>query len=423
VNIRGLYHFPWYPLLIAVLPVVRFYEANFRSFFPSDFLRLAALYLVLASLVLAATAVMWQSRRRGALVSAPLLALLVAGNDLGGWLSVGMLAAAVVLGVFLAVRKPNLAPATLPLNATFLVLVLLPLLTAWWTDRGEQPPLPTPLFAKPLVVQAPPGVVKPDIWFLLVDGLGDPDFVEREFELSEAGYSGQLRRRGFRVPETSFANYQQTGLSMSATWNVAHIPFLLDVPDTASQDRRVLYNLISNSRVLRTLQTLGYQTVNLPSSYPMTRLRQADVWREPFLAPNLVEFSLLDKSILPLGQRLIGRGPADILFALRRRNLRYVFDHLPEARAAVSADAPALVFAHILAPHPPFVFDTTGGAHGTVGRSRGPHSGPGDAADRHHHPGRSRARVAPGLGTARPFGPSRALRHLQRLVFAGGFGG
>ena len=362
MKIRGLIQCPWYPLLIAILPVVHFYEANFRSFFPSALLRVAVIYLLVAGLLLLAAGLVWKNRHRGALVMAPLVALLVAGNDLGGWLSVVMLVIAVGLGAFLAVRKPDPARVTLPLNATFLVLAVLPVLTVWWTARSEQPPVPTPLFEQPLSVQAAPGVVKPDIWFLLVDGLGSPSFVEQEFDLSEASYSGQLRRRGFRVPDTSFSNYQQTGLSMSATWNVAHIPVLLDVPDTASRDRRVQYDLIANSRVARALGDLGYHTVTLPSSYPMIRLDQADVRLAPFLATTLVDFAILEKGVLPLVQPLLGRGPADLSFALRRRNLQYIFDHLPDARAAVPADEPVLVFTHILAPHPPFVFDSSGGA-------------------------------------------------------------
>ena len=88
VKIRELLRFlsddPWYPLLIAVLPVARFYEANYPSFYVSDYLRLVAIYLVLAGLMLTLSGVIWRSRQRGALVAAPLVAVLFGGNDLGG---------------------------------------------------------------------------------------------------------------------------------------------------------------------------------------------------------------------------------------------------------------------------------------------------------------------------------------------------
>jgi len=360
--LRSVTAFPAYPLLIAVLPVVRFYEANFRSFFPRDFVRIGLAYLILAGLLLFVARRLWHGRHRGALVTAPVMALLFSGNDLGGIPCAAMLAGTVVLGIYLMVRRPDPSRLTPPLNATFMVLLVLPVLHAWWADRSLIPPVPTDLFTQPLPTSMAPDRIKPDIWFLLVDGLGAPSLVEREFGLNPAQYSGQLRQRGFQVPDLSHSNYQQTGLSLSSTWNVAHLPVLLAVPDTSSHDRRPLYNLIGDSRVTRALHTLGYRIIDVPSSYPMTRLKKADARREPLLAPNMVEYSILAKSLLPVAQPLLGHGPADFSFALRRRSLNDIFGHLPDARSAAPSDQPALVFAHILAPHPPFVFNADGSA-------------------------------------------------------------
>jgi hypothetical protein len=295
-------------------------------------------------------------------VAAPVVAVLVAGSGLGGLVSSLVLVLAIALGIFLAAQRPNPALAALPLNAACLILVVLPLVNAWWTDRGEEHPVSKAAFHRSLLTTVPSPAVKPDIWFLLVDGLGDPTYVEQEFGLDEGLYSGVLRKRGFRIPAVSFSNYEQTGLSLSATWNVAHIPALLDVPDTSSRDRRVLYDLIGNSRVLRAFRDLGYRTVQVPSSYPMTRFHGTDGTLKPWLAPSFVEFGILEMGVLPLVQPLLGFGPADLSFALRRRSLNFIFDNLPAARAAVPDSEPALVFSHIMAPHPPFVFTADGGS-------------------------------------------------------------
>jgi hypothetical protein len=93
----------------------------------------------------------------------------------------------------------------------------------------------------------------------------------------------------------------------------------------------------------------------------MLRLNDAYATRELWLAPSLVEFGILEKGALPLVNAVLGKGPADISFALRRRNLRFIFEELPTVRSLVPADEPALVFSHILAPHPPFVFTANGG--------------------------------------------------------------
>jgi hypothetical protein len=82
----------------------------------------------------------------------------------------------------------------------------------------------------------------------------------------------------------------------------------------------------------------------------------------PGLDPSFLEYYVLEDGILPLVQPLLGRGPADLSFALRRRRLEYAFDHLAEARRGLPPDQPVFVFAHIMAPHPPFVFDASGRA-------------------------------------------------------------
>jgi hypothetical protein len=48
---------------------------------------------------------------------------------------------------------------------------------------------------------------------------------------------------------------------------------------------------------------------------------------------------------------------------LHRQHITWTFDHL--AQSGPDESQPALVFAHILAPHPPFAFDGSGGARPT----------------------------------------------------------
>ncbi len=57
---------------------------------------------------------------------------------------------------------------------------------------------------------------------------------------------------------------------------------------------------------------------------------------------------------------LLGKGPSDFSFALRRGRLNFIFDNLPTARQGIAEADPVFVYAHILAPHPPFVFGPQG---------------------------------------------------------------
>ncbi|MFT5316549.1 MAG: hypothetical protein ACI9UK_002395, partial [Candidatus Krumholzibacteriia bacterium] len=55
-------------------------------------------------------------------------------------------------------------------------------------------------------------------------------------------------------------------------------------------------------------------------------------------------------------------GPADISFAMRRNRLDYIFNKLGTAADGLADDQPVFVYAHILAPHPPFVYGAEGEA-------------------------------------------------------------
>jgi hypothetical protein len=100
--------------------------------------------------------------------------------------------------------------------------------------------------------------------------------------------------------------------------------------------------------------------VTYPSGYPLTRIPAADARRKPLLNPTFAEYYLLEDGILPLLLPLFGRGPADVSFALRRGRLDHIFDELPRARESLAPRTPVFVFAHILAPHPPFVYARDG---------------------------------------------------------------
>lgn len=353
-----------YPFLVGALPAVHFYEQNFRLLQGSDVVRPLLLAFALVALVLLAGRFVWRRTCAAAMVLTPLLTVIFKGADLGGLISLLLVAATVALGVALKRRPANWpAKLALPLNALLLVLVLLPLVNAWRASAQQNPPVPSVLFATevPLPAAAATGV-RPDIYFLMVDGLGQPAFVETKFPVPALLYSQPLTNRGFQVLRHSFANYPQTALSTAATFNLAPMDQLLDIAEPTSGDRRVLKQVAGDSRAVRALRGLGYKVVSFPSGYPLTRQAHTERRCEPILNPSFVDYYLLEDGVLPLLLPLLGKGPADVSYALRRGRLNHIFDNLPAARQGISDESPVFVYAHILAPHPPFVFGRQGEA-------------------------------------------------------------
>jgi hypothetical protein len=363
MGLRRINQFPVYPFLVAALPVIHFYEANFKQLEPGDGLRMIGLFWVITGSLLILGRWLFGDVNRAAMVLAPLAVVLFLGNRIGGILALGFLLMTLVLGVFFLRRPCDVRRGAVPLNLSMLVLIGLPCVQTMSAIRSQVSPVPTAVFTTPLEIEPSfDGSPPPDIYFLLLDALGQPEFLERNFRVPPELLSGVLEKRGFRVLRLSNANYQQTALSLAATLNLNYLHELLDIPDPDNADRRVLARLVAQNRAVHALKGIGYDLVTYPSGYPLTRLEEPVRRHRPLVNPSFLEYYVLEDGILPLVQPLLGRGPADFSFGLRRNRLEYVFDHLSEARAGIPDDKPVFVFAHIMAPHPPFVFSRTGEA-------------------------------------------------------------
>lgn len=350
---------PWHTFLVAWLPFLHFHQKNFRVIGPYDGWLLLVVYWLVVLALLGMGRLIWKSWARAGLVLTPLVAVLAKGWALGGWGSLGLLALSIILALALW-KRPDLEKAAPAANAALLVLVLFPLLTCLNQRHQVKGPQPTPRFNHVPQLETSQLGYQPDVYYLLVDGLGQPAFVERTFKFPRHLLTHQLQKQGFRVLENSRANYPQTALSSAATLNMLSIPDVLEITDPESRDRRPLARVVSHSRVARAFQESGYNLITFPSGYPLTRLAHPEHRLEPTLKPSFVGYYVLADGFLPLIQPLLGKGPAELSFSLRRGRLNFIFDHLPNAREKVDPGEPIFVFAHILAPHPPFVFDLEG---------------------------------------------------------------
>jgi hypothetical protein len=358
--VKKLLQFPFYFLLIALLPILRFFRTNWRAATLGDLGQSILVFLCGAIILLVIARLVWRDWSRGAVALAPLLAAIVLGNVFGSIAAAALVLAALVLGGLLFFFKPSLGPVSLVLNVTLSVIVALSvagsarvILTSAYLETA-------PLFEQDIELSGDI-TTAPDIYYLIMDGLGQPRVLERVYGVPRSVTVEPLTRLGFQVMELSTVSYIQTSLSLSSTCNLAPVQELLAIDDPKSRDRRILGALFHDNRLVRALSGLGYRVETFPSGYPLTRLNEADQRHVAPGTPDFISYVLMSDGILPLIQPLLGNGPADVSFALRRRQLEYAFDHLPDV-AKQDRDEPAFVFAHILAPHPPFVFGADGEA-------------------------------------------------------------
>ena len=195
----------------------------------------------------------------------------------------------------------------------------------------------------------------PDIYYLILDGYGRADILKDIFNYDNSEFIGFLQKRGFFVATESRANYSQTILSLSSSLNLSYLDQLIQNLSPTSVNRQPVIELIRSSLVQDFLKSRGYITIAFSSGYLGTELRNADIYLNP--VNSLSEFQTLLLSMTPLSV-LITRSESLSFLARHSRRILGTFNGLASLK---KPNRPCFIFAHILAPHPPFVFEENGG--------------------------------------------------------------
>lgn len=213
---------------------------------------------------------------------------------------------------------------------------------------------------------------KPDVYYIILDMYGRDDVLLDRFHYDNSGFLAQLEDLGFVVARCSVTNYNMTELSLASSFNMNYLDTLGSQYNAGSKDRSGLPSLIHHSAVRSIFEGMGYRFINFETGFTFTEIRDAD----EFLVPSYVELknqqnpirvnafeSLLIKTtafvILSDVQTKWLTPVADALDMRRVHVVRelYLLDKLP---TLASEKEPKFVYAHILIPHPPFVFTKDG---------------------------------------------------------------
>jgi hypothetical protein len=261
-----------------------------------------------------------------------------------------LIAVAIGMGALLYRRWRGVWPSTSPLIAFAVILFVI----------GAARTLLSPAFALDDLV--PPSAVPtssevtdhPDIYLLLLDGYARTDTLAG-FGYDNRWFESELQSRGFAIEPGSVGEYTQTSLVLPSMFHMAHIPeipSLVGLPNDAIRQKRAIQEALTETPVHRRLDELGYRTVNAGYTETYVTLRASDeVLRTGQL--NGFERQLLYRSTL---RWLVS--PA--FFASEHQAMvRATFEAVHQTAARDIAE-PLFVFAHVLSPHTPIVFDREG---------------------------------------------------------------
>lgn len=198
---------------------------------------------------------------------------------------------------------------------------------------------------------------KPDIYIIILDAYGRDDFLMESFGYDNREFLDFLVKRGFYIARESRTNYPQTQLSLSSLLN---INYLNDWAGglSSTNNRAPLSEAIRHSEVRRALEEIGYRTVNIPNSTLISTMDDSDVYLPMNPLPlNQFDGLLLSTTVLDIFAQQWDIGISLPGYSNHRKTIQYQLETL---KTIPGLDTPKFVFVHILAPHPPFVFDEKG---------------------------------------------------------------
>lgn len=188
----------------------------------------------------------------------------------------------------------------------------------------------------------------PDIYYIVLDSYASSDTLREIYGFDNSEFEKYLEDEDFFIAEKSTSNYVVTSLSLASTLNMKYVNELSDVVGEESRDVSVLYRMIEDSELVRYLKKKGYRYIHFSSGWgPTNYANNADV--------NFQKVFLNEFTTILLRSTLLG--PIEFIRPLMRERIIFTFDKL---KSVNQIEGRKFVFAHILLPHPPWLFGRDG---------------------------------------------------------------
>jgi Sulfatase len=194
---------------------------------------------------------------------------------------------------------------------------------------------------------------QPDIYYLLMDAYGRSDVLANFYGVDNSGFLQWLEQKGFYVASQSHTNYTQTIFSVAASLNMEYIgpnPPLVNGREYFSQ-------LIAENQLANLLEECGYLTIGFESGFFFTDHPVVDLYLSNGIWMNEFESLLFVDTPVSMLVNLLNLNKRGLGYEAHRERVLFAFEQIGEL---AGQPGPKFVFAHILSPHPPFVFDEQG---------------------------------------------------------------
>lgn len=193
---------------------------------------------------------------------------------------------------------------------------------------------------------------KPDIYYLIFDKYTSQEVLGEYLGYDNSEFLDSLRQKGFVVNDNAYSNYASTRISEASSLNMQY----WTSEDLNMKEGQGPLLLLNDNEVFRILKAGGYRCIYLGNWHPPTSLLDcADLNLVYGISSEFPHFLLESSIFFPLADQLFGIEEDRNLRA--RETTLFQFETLMKMP---SLDGPKFVFATILLPHEPYVFQADG---------------------------------------------------------------
>jgi hypothetical protein len=352
-----------HPAIIAAYPILALYAGNLGQITPAEIIRPLALALAATCAVWLIVGLLTRSGHKGGLVaSGAALAFFSYGHArnlapaaMHSWLAPLFVLAMATLAVWAWRRKGSMATLTSALNLASIALVAP---SCWAIGAGARPAPPRPPQHARTIPTVPMGrvrpipsavaAVKPDVYYIVLDAYGRADALRAYYGYDNEPFLRELEKRGFTITRESRANYEQTPLCLASAVNMEYLDDLAKRMGRTGTNMEPLRAMIDRSRVADELRAAGLKYIYIWTGAGQSRVETADLVLDSDTGVSSFEGQVLGLSALDASPGTSVGG-----FERHRAMVLAAFEHL---ESVAKLPYRKFVFAHIMAPHPPFTF-------------------------------------------------------------------
>lgn len=216
----------------------------------------------------------------------------------------------------------------------------------------------------------------PDIYYLVFDRYANQQVLKDVYGYDNSPFLDSLKKKGFYIAEKSAANYPATSFSLASSLNLDYLPEELNERSENGLFTSILHNAIEDNRTVEYLKSQGYTFLNIgpwwnPTKYSqhadenlynpagvVVAGRPVDLQEhEMLLFQDTVFWQFSRRPLKVFGRTVLRRTYPSGDTAGRSIHGQTAIHQFEALKQVSIRPGPKFVFAHVLQPHDPYVFD------------------------------------------------------------------